>query len=638
MKILSLFSGAGGLDLGFHQAGFELVGCVELEKIFCATLRQNAAKGKYLTTACRIFDQDIATFAIADLPNQQIDFIIGGPPCQTYSAAGRRIGGAPGLEDPRGQLFEHYCNILHQLQPRGFLFENVRGLFGVNNGAAWKAITQAFSELGYKLSYRLLDAAAYGVPQHRERIILVGTRNTEDFLFPHPLYGPDSLHKQPYVTAGSVLADLQDPDEPYHEYDGKYGYLLAGIPEGLNYSFYTSEMGHPNPVFAWRSKFSSFLYKVAQEQPVKTIQAQLGKFAGPFHWKNRRLTVAELKRLQSFPDDYEFCGSYDQINRQIGNSVPPRLAEILAQAVVKQLFDTQAYPELELMPTGFKQTFDARKAAVAAKTRATTKRQPMQTAKTTAQLTMPLFSGSDTPTSEVDHTAPERFILKYSSATKREKIAFEQALRLLEARLQPKLALAPNENWFDIETKGTKNAKTELGKLCLKIRNLKSAESHPTWQLNLKLFTPLKDSTQHIEATLYSDDSSHLYVLWDAIEEVIKQRSAYISLVALYGHFAEPKIKFQVSIENLAGCETPLAKLLEFVSNFENCGRNLAATFISERVKLPIETLPEIMQKLRAIRYDIRSHQTSPRIPPNTYFCAYPFPELSAEYQLRKPV
>ena len=92
----------------------------------------------------------------------------------------------------------------------------------------------------------------------------------------------------------------------------------------------------------------------------------MGKFAGPFHWKNRRLSAAELKRLQAFPDDYEFCGSYDQINRQIGNSVPPLLAHMLAQAVTKQLFELTAYPELELMPINFKQTFDARKGETAA--------------------------------------------------------------------------------------------------------------------------------------------------------------------------------------------------------------------------------------------------------------------------------
>ena len=261
MKVFSLFSGAGGLDIGFHQAGFDIVGCVEIEKLFCQTLARNAANGKYLAATCRIFNQNISTFDVSKLNLPPIDFIIGGPPCQTYSASGRRIGGAAGLEDPRGQLFEYYCHILEQLNPKGFLFENVRGLFGVNDGAAWKAIVHAFSSLGYKLSFRLLDAAAYGVPQHRERIFLVGTRADQDFLFPRPLFGPDSKTKRPYLTAGEALADLQDPAEPYHEYNGKYGYLLAGIPEGMNYSFYTAEMGHPDPVFAWRSKFSSFLYK-----------------------------------------------------------------------------------------------------------------------------------------------------------------------------------------------------------------------------------------------------------------------------------------------------------------------------------------------------------------------------------------
>lgn len=636
MKVLSLFSGAGGLDIGFHLAGFEIIGCVEIETIFCKTLERNRQIGKYITPDCQIFNQDIATFDVTQLSTTAIDFVIGGPPCQTYSASGRRIGGAPGLDDARGRLFEHYCRIITELQPKGFLFENVRGLLGVNSGAAWKAVVAAFSELGYKVSYQLLDTAAYGVPQHRERLILVGTKADQNFLFPRPLFGPDSPNRKPYVGADEVLLDLQDPQEPYHEYDGKYGYLLSGIPEGMNYSYYTAEMGHPNPVFAWRSKFSSFLYKIAQDKPVKTIQAQLGKFAGPFHWKNRRLTVAELKRLQAFPDDYEFVGSYDQISRQIGNSVPPELARHLGQAVVKQLFDPQAYLDLELMPADFKQTFDARKGRVAAQTRSTTRQN--LTNKPTAQLTL-WDTTTETPkqNSKITTATPvnEKFVLSYSEPVKRTILDFESTIQALETGVSPNSNFV-NKHLFIVETVSDKNL---ANKLQVNVRELEmEIENFPSWQLNLQLYTPLSDATEKLEIRLFCSDQRYVYVAWDVAEEIIKQRSAYISLVALYGHFAEPKIKFTAELRNLTQVDTPLTNLVGFFSCFENCGRNLPTSFIAQSVGVSHDSLKLALSELRRLRYDIRSHRTSVRIPEDYYFCAYPFPELSANYQLNKPV
>ncbi len=635
MNVLSLFSGAGGLDIGFHNAGFNLVGCVEIEKLFCKTLEQNRATGKYISAGCQVFNQNIATFDVSQLSTKEIDFVIGGPPCQTYSASGRRIGGAPGLDDDRGKLFEHYCRILAQLNPQGFLFENVRGLLGVNNGEAWKAIIAAFSELGYDLFHCVLDAAAYGVPQHRERIFLVGVKANQKFLFPQPLFGPDSASKAPYITAGEALSDLQNDEEPYHEYNGKYGYLLSGIPEGLNYSYYTAEMGHSAPVFAWRSKFSSFLYKIAQDAPVKTIQAQLGKFAGPFHWKNRRLTVSELKRLQSFPDDYQFAGSYDQIAKQIGNSVPPILATYLAQTTIKQLFDMQAYPELELMNLNFRQSFDARKSRAASKTRTITQR--VKSVNTTGQLS--LWDNNLPPLHAVpsleEFDANNKFVYCYASPVKRTILDFEEAIPILDMNDPSKITLKASK-FFAVEVFQSIQSSNKLE---IKIRDLDfTTRNYPCWQLNLKLDTPLSGAIDELEAIIFCNDPQYFYVAWDALEEAIKGRSAYISLVALHGHFAEPHRKFSLSLKDLTDTKSDLAKLIEFYSRFENCSRNIPSKVIAQNIGVEQALLPQLIRQLRDIRYDVRSAATTKRIPENHYFCAYPFPELTASYQINKPV
>jgi len=337
IKTLSLFSGGGGLDIGFHDAGFEIIESVELESKFYKTLVANSGQGKKFASS-NPKNLDIRDYSADGL--EDIEFIIGGPPCQTFSAAGRRTGGVKGLDDSRGMLFKEYVRIIKKLNPVGFLFENVYGLVGAQHGIAWNVIRRAFSEIGYNLFYRVLDAADYGVPQHRERLIVVGLRNLCEFKFPRPLFGPDSVDKEPFYNAGCAVSGFELSDEEKKEgLTGMYGYLLDGIPPGLNYSFYTEKMGYPEPVFEWRSRFSDFLYKADPEQPVRTIKAQGGKYTGPFHWNNRNFSVSEFKRLQTFPDDYEICGSRNVAVHQIGNSVPPQFARIIAIAIRMQVFD-----------------------------------------------------------------------------------------------------------------------------------------------------------------------------------------------------------------------------------------------------------------------------------------------------------
>jgi DNA (cytosine-5)-methyltransferase 1 len=154
-----------------------------------------------------------------------------------------------------------------------------------------------------------------------------------------------------HVTAGDAIADLADRDdlaEPEEVVRGKYGHLLPGIPPGDNYLFYTAKRGHPDPQFEWRKRYWSFLLKLDPEQPSPTIQASPGPYVGPFHWENRRLRVMELKRLQTFPDDFVICGNRRSAQRQLGNAVPPLLARRIAEVLIKGRLRVEPHEQLAL--------------------------------------------------------------------------------------------------------------------------------------------------------------------------------------------------------------------------------------------------------------------------------------------------
>ena len=286
VKALSLFSGAGGLDIGFHDSGFDIIECNEIEEIFSQTLKLNSEKERYLSGS-KIKCMDIRDYEPKF--NFEIDFIIGGPPCQTFSAAGARAAGVNGTDDERGNLFLQYARILKLLNPKGFLFENVYRIVGAQNGKPWKAIQETFNNIGYKLFWKILDAADYGVPQFRERLFIIGLKIGE-YSFPQPSHGPESADQLNYYTARDAIENISIQHMP-QELGGRHGYLLNDIPPGLNYSFYTDRMGHPKPIFGWRSKFSDYLYKADPETPVRTIKAQGGQYTGPFSWENRPFSI-----------------------------------------------------------------------------------------------------------------------------------------------------------------------------------------------------------------------------------------------------------------------------------------------------------------------------------------------------------
>jgi DNA (cytosine-5)-methyltransferase 1 len=154
------------------------------------------------------------------------------PPCQSFSAAGRRAAGVAGTKDDRGSLFEEYVRVLEKLQPKGFLFENVYGLLGAEKGESIKKIVRAFKEIGYNISYRILDAADYGVPQHRERIIIVGSKD-KVFKFPKPTHGVDSSDDFPHYSAEEAILNTPSPEiDKLPSINGRFGHLLNDVPQG----------------------------------------------------------------------------------------------------------------------------------------------------------------------------------------------------------------------------------------------------------------------------------------------------------------------------------------------------------------------------------------------------------------------
>lgn len=349
-RAISLYTGAGGLDLGFERAGFESSVCVEIDADCCKTLRKNRP--------WTVMERDIAEISskelmsVAGLGVGEADILIGGPPCQPFSKSAYWFhGDTLRLEDPRAVTLKEYMRILEETLPKAFLLENVPGLAYKGKDEGYRFLVEYLDEINarqgtsYSLSFAKLNAADYGVPQIRERVFLIGSRDGRQFEFPAPRFAPDdsmNLFNLPrYRNAWDAIGDLEsetNDKDPSLRVTGKWAELLPSIPEGENYLWHT-ERGGGLPLFKWRSRYWSFLLKLAKNRPSWTIQAQPGSAIGPFHWKNRRLTVRELARLQTFPDDYTFAGGRQSIQRQIGNAVPSALAEVLALEIRRQFFD-----------------------------------------------------------------------------------------------------------------------------------------------------------------------------------------------------------------------------------------------------------------------------------------------------------
>lgn len=597
VRTLSLFAGGGGLDLAFHDAGFEVVEMVEIEPKYALTLARNAEPAGLLAGS-RVVCGDIRDYQPDSALN--IEFIIGGPPCQTFSAAGRRAAGVAGTSDARGTLFAEYVRVLRTLQPRGFLFENVYGLTGAQNGEAWADIQAAFRDAGYVIHSRILDAADYGVPQHRERLFIVGLRADQDrpFLFPFPTHGPDSPGQQPYYTAGQAVAGA-DTQGAASGLGGRYGALLNDIPPGLNYSFYTQELGHPFPVFSWRSKFSDFLYKADPDAPMRTLKAQGGQYTGPFSWENRLFTLAELKRLQTFPDAYELSGKQQAGIQQLGNSVPPQLGRMLALAIQEQLMGAALPFSLRVLPSDHELGFRQRK-------RALTKHYATRA---NAALAVLAAEGRLHPTrSEVYVTGTVQRVLgpdfAWTGGSAGTPIELEYALE--------------GTDWHILA------------------RCSGSAPVH-TYHLNLR---PAPGSSWGLEGarvrlSALDDRPETFTALWKAFEERLHAVTGNADLVQLSGYYQyAPRVR--ITLEDVGGLPA-LGLILAQVVRGNGVAAQLQVRQFAYLWACPAEAVLPALRQLRRLGYEVRSHHTNPQIPSGEYLIPYAFPTLTPRsVQLRK--
>lgn len=323
-QVVSIFSGCGGFDLGFKQAGFEIVFANDNNESACMTHKRNF--NSYLDPRSI---EKINPYNGNQVPD--CDLILGGFPCQDFSAIWKQ----PGIHGDRGKLYRNFVKFVAAKKPKAFVAENVKGLLSANNGAAIRQILQDFKQVdpGYNLSCKVYNFADYGVPQIRERAIIVGIRSDLNFEFlpPHPTHNPSS-----YVSAAEALHGVEKVThnaEP-HKITKSTKDRINMIPPGGNFSSIPKD----HPLFV-KGMISHVYRRLHPDKPSTTIiAAGGGGTLGYHHSEPRPLTNRERARLQTFPDDFVFEGSISQVRKQIGNAVPPRGAKALATALLS-LFD-----------------------------------------------------------------------------------------------------------------------------------------------------------------------------------------------------------------------------------------------------------------------------------------------------------
>ena len=381
MKVISLYTGAGGLDLGLEAAGFENALAVEMNPVALATLRQNRDRWgvlldqsvhAYIDTKAPLRKRAQQLLTEADLRPGDVTLLAGGPPCQPFSKSGYWArGDSRRLEDPRAKTLSAYLDVLGTALPEVFLLENVPGLSYSSKNEGLELLRAQVGHINevrgvnYSFCVAQLNSAEFGVPQLRNRVFVIGHRDGIEFEFPTPTHAlppgidistglpkpsnstPNTL--MPARTVWDAIGLLEvDGESPDLRPRGKWAPVLATIPEGVNYLWHTNRGGGLSALWGWRCRYWSMLLKLAKARPSWTLTATPGPATGPFHWENRRLATAELAALQTFPDDYEIVGSNREAHFQLGNAVPSAMAEILGLEICRQYFghNTSAAPTL----------------------------------------------------------------------------------------------------------------------------------------------------------------------------------------------------------------------------------------------------------------------------------------------------
>lgn len=338
---IDLFSGAGGLHIGFERAGFDIKLCIDNDNLVEKTHHRNFPD-------IPMINQDIRTVSTEDikayLENGTVDVIIGGPPCQGFSTIGKRVSSDPekrAMYDPRNELVLTYAKIIRSIKPKFIVMENVKGILTMDGGAYLQNVLKELKDAGYNADYQLINMADYGVPQIRERVIILGNRLGLPVLFLKPDHSDNSEDGlAPWVDCWSVLKDLEGMDD-----NPAFNHVaLKHTPKNIARYKLIPEGGRlPEdslPPELYRKNFGNTYKRLDRKRPALTMVP--GNDAFPIHpTLNRSLTVREAARIQTFPDDMIFEGNRRQQGHQVGNAVPPLFSEKLARFVLEQLASSE---------------------------------------------------------------------------------------------------------------------------------------------------------------------------------------------------------------------------------------------------------------------------------------------------------
>ena len=331
---VALFSGGGGLDLGFAAAGFDIRMSTDIDPVGCATIERNMGRRKFFS-AHPIISDDISNLGVDDILKAagigegEVDIVIGGPPCQAFSVFGQRKG----LDDPRGGLVWEFLRVVKGLRPRAFVFENVYGLASLHNGEVLKSLKRRLSMKGeYTVDAQIYELAAHGIPQWRKRVFIVGNRNGEAPPRMPETHGPKSGLK-PFRTVGEVLSEMPPPG------NGLANHRVRDHGEQII-------LRYDSMPFGMRDKRTR-INRLDPGKPSYTIVVGSDQGGGKGHvhpYEPREVTPRESARLQTFPDWWKFNGNVRHMIRQVGNAVPPLFAAQYASHVRRHVFGDQNPP------------------------------------------------------------------------------------------------------------------------------------------------------------------------------------------------------------------------------------------------------------------------------------------------------
>ncbi|HBC86545.1 MAG TPA: DNA (cytosine-5-)-methyltransferase [Lentisphaeria bacterium] len=353
--MISLFSGAMGLDLGMEAAGFSCAGCLEIDKRACETIRINRPEIPLIEGDIKDWNNGGKLLSFFGLKDSDVNVMVGGPPCPSFSTAGKRQA----FNDPRGQVMFDFLKLVDEIRPSFFVMENVRGILSAalehiplaernkctscfGKGTVMSLLNQQFEKMGYTVTAQLVNAADYGTPQKRERVVFLGSRDGYQLVMPVGSYGPEeTLFQQRWRTLGDAIDNLHDKKPEFTPFSPSRIRFLSLLKEGQNWRDLPLEMQREALGGAYESTGGrvGFYRRLTLKKPSPTVSTSpIQKSTCLCHpTELRPLSVKEYARIQQFPDEWIFSGTTSDKYRQIGNAVPIGLGYVIGKTVMNHI-------------------------------------------------------------------------------------------------------------------------------------------------------------------------------------------------------------------------------------------------------------------------------------------------------------